>query len=59
MVLGVPIFKHFRVINDDPVFLPVRQTLFYFSSAGKFCLAYGLRQLMRNFVTSVVYKDVP
>ena len=28
-------------------FLPMRQSLFYFSGAGKFCLAHGLRQLTR------------
>ena len=33
---------------QDLIFLPARQSLFYFSSAGKFCLAHGLRQLTRD-----------
>ena len=33
------------------------ETEFYFSSAGKFCLAHGLRQLTREAsTTSLVYK---
>ena len=34
-------------------FLPMRQNLFYFSGAGKFCLAHGLRQLTREVKNDV------
>ena len=33
--------------------LPMRQSLFYFSGVGKFCLAPGLRQLTRNVKNGV------
>ena len=33
---------------SGPNFLPLRWSLFYFSGAGKFCLAHGLRQLTCN-----------
>ena len=45
-------------------FLPMKNILFYFSDAGKFCLAHGLRQLTRdvksdvktlNFTSDVIY----
>ena len=35
------------------IFLPMRQSLFYFSGAGKFCLAHGLRQLTRDFKSDI------
>ena len=34
-------------------FLPLRQNLFYFSRAGKFCLAQGLGQLTRDVLCDV------
>ena len=48
-----------------PMFLPMRQSLFYICSAGKFCFAHGLRQLTRgvksdvrtiNFISDVTTK---
>ena len=33
--------------------VPVRQSLFYFSGAGKFRLAHGLRQLIRDVKSDV------
>ena len=35
-------------------FLPMRQSLFYFSGAGKLCLAHGLRQLTRDTKSDVI-----
>ena len=44
--------------------LPMRQSLFYFSGSGKFCLPHGLRHLTRddksdvrilNFISDVTY----
>ena len=49
-------------------FLPMRQILFYFSGAGKFCLAHELRQLRRdvkhifktlNFRSDVTFAPTP
>ena len=34
-------------------FFRMKQSLFYFSGAGKFCLAHGLRQLTRNVQSDV------
>ena len=38
--------------------LPLRQSLFYFCGAGKFCLAHGLRQLIRDVRTINFRSDV-
>ena len=41
-----------HLITEDN-FLPLRQSLFHFSGAGKFCLAYRLRQLISDVKTDV------
>ena len=40
-------------VRIDRAFLPMRQSLFYFSDAYKFCLAHGLRQLTRDVKSDV------
>ena len=39
--------------NREENFLLMRQNLFYFSGAGKFCLAHGLGQLTRDVKSDV------
>ena len=36
------------ILQQTHTFLPMRQSLFYFSGTGKFCFAHGLRQLTRE-----------
>ena len=39
--------------KNDHSFLPKRPSFFYFSGAGKFCLAHGLRKLTRDIRSDV------
>ena len=41
------------VLCTERYFLLMRQNLFYFSGAGKFCLAHGLRQLTQDAKSDV------
>ena len=53
--------------RQNILFLPVRQNLFYFSGAGKFCLAHGLGQFIcvvksdvrtLNFRSDVIFEPL-
>ena len=55
---GPNLFSHVSSVRDT-LCLPIRQILFYFSGAEKFCHAHGLRQLTRDTKCDVnffVYK---
>ena len=41
--------------RKDVIFLPIRHSLFYFSGAGEFCHAHGLRQLTRAVKSYAIY----